>query len=205
MLFLEEEIDRVERHGARRRPAARAFDRQVGGEQPVRQPGGSGSDFIALVADRTVHGVRVKSSDSQRTKTCRPREPIFRPMQIMRRAESLSGRYARTMCSRGGTGTPGTSPRVGGRAAHLCRIVSTGGRGGMRRLLVGDLQHGRERIDRCRMRGRTMRREREREFGGLRADRLELRDNLRIRAAIGAFEARFQRVDGCAERRRPPA
>jgi len=42
-------------------------------------------------------------------------------------------------------------------------------------------------------------------YGGLRADRLELRDDLRVRAAVGAFEARFQRVDGGAERRRPAA
>lgn len=50
-----------------------------------------------------------------------------------------------------------------------------------------------------------MRCERERELGRLRADRLELGNDFRIRAAVGAVEARFERVHGRAERRRPAA
>lgn len=144
-----------------------------------------------------------EGSGFQRTKTGSPREPIFRPMQITWRAESLSalraGSMERDVWKR-------LAPGFGTRTARRRRIGSAGGgAAGRRRLLVGDLQNGRERVDRCGMRGRAMRREREREFGGLCADCLELRDDLRVRATVGAVEARFERVHGSAERRRPAA
>ena len=92
VLFLEEEIDRVERNGARRRAAARLLDRQVGGEQPVRQPGGSGGDFVAPCSG-SYGSWRARRKFGGSAYETRPRrEPIFRPMQITRRAEFLSAR-----------------------------------------------------------------------------------------------------------------
>lgn len=58
VFLFEEEVDCVERDGARRRAAGGLLDRQVRGEQPIRQPGGSGGHFVAFVADRAVHGMR---------------------------------------------------------------------------------------------------------------------------------------------------